>query len=126
MGKDPSEIDQEVSSRKGRRSQAGDQVREQVGQAGERVAQTVRNPLGMAIGAVAVGFLVGLIIPTTPIEESTLPQVRDKIEDQINAADLMGRASRVLEETKRAATHAVQEEARGASEALAARNREQA
>ncbi|MGH7660041.1 MAG: hypothetical protein ACRENA_03880 [Vulcanimicrobiaceae bacterium] len=114
MGKDASDIGPEVTSGK-RRRQRADQVREQV-------VEGIKNPLGMAIGAMAVGFLMGLIIPVTPIEESALPQVREKLDEQIKAMDLMERAGRVLDETKRAAAQAVQEEARQASEALSTRS----
>lgn len=116
MGKDPSEINQEVDV------DVREQLRQHIGQARDRVEPVVRNPLGMAIGATAIGFLVGLMIPVTRVEEDALPRVRDKINEQMRAVDLVERAGRVLDETKRAASQAMQEQAREASEALSARN----
>lgn len=93
MGKDPSEI--------------GNQIRE-----------GIQNPLGPALGACAVGFLVGLFVPVTSMEERALPRVREKLSEQMRAVDLMDRAGRVLDETKRAAAHAVDTQAREVSESL--------
>jgi hypothetical protein len=115
MGKDASEISEpQVSLR--------EQVGEQIGEARDRIVDGIQNPLGLAIGAAAVGFLVGVLVPVTPVEEQALPRVRDKLGDQIKAVDLMERAGRVIDETKRAAVHAVQEEARDASETLNSRS----
>jgi hypothetical protein len=115
MGKDASEISEpQVSLR--------EQVGEQIGEARDRIVDGIQNPLGLAIGAAAVGFLVGLLVPVTPVEAQALPRVRDRLGDQIKAVDLMERAGRVIDETKRAAVHAVQEEARDASETLNSRS----
>jgi len=40
------------------------------------------NPLGLAIGAVAVGFLAGLAIPATRIENERIGPVADKVKDR--------------------------------------------
>ena len=40
------------------------------------------NPLGLAIGAVAVGFLAGMLVPTTHIEDEKLGPMADTIKEQ--------------------------------------------
>jgi hypothetical protein len=40
------------------------------------------NPLGLALGSVAVGFLAGLLVPTTPVENERLGPIADEIRQQ--------------------------------------------
>jgi gas vesicle protein len=44
------------------------------------VAQS--NPLGLAIGAVAVGFVAGLLIPSTRVEDEKLGPVADDVKER--------------------------------------------
>jgi hypothetical protein len=41
------------------------------------------NPLGLAIGAVAIGFLAGLAVPSTRIEDEKLGPVADTVKDKV-------------------------------------------
>src|SRR5215216_3081455 len=41
------------------------------------------NPLGLAIGAAAVGFLAGLAVPTTRVEDERLGPVADQVKDTV-------------------------------------------
>ena len=41
------------------------------------------NPLGLAIGAAAIGFLGGLLIPTTRVEDEKIGPVADTLKDQV-------------------------------------------
>jgi Protein of unknown function (DUF3618) len=41
------------------------------------------NPLGLAIGAAAIGFLAGLAVPSTRIEDEKLGQVSDQVMDKV-------------------------------------------
>ena len=41
------------------------------------------NPLGLAIGAVAIGFLAGLVVPSTRIEDERLGPVADQVKDKV-------------------------------------------
>src|SRR3954464_14934607 len=52
-----------------------DQVKHQAKRAAS-VAQ--ENPLGLAVGAVAVGFLAGMLIPSTRIEDEKMGQISDE------------------------------------------------
>ena len=40
------------------------------------------NPLGLALGSVAVGFLAGLLVPATPVENERLGPIADEIKQQ--------------------------------------------
>jgi ElaB/YqjD/DUF883 family membrane-anchored ribosome-binding protein len=40
------------------------------------------NPLGLAIGATAVGFVAGLLIPSTRIEDERIGPMADQVKDQ--------------------------------------------
>jgi ElaB/YqjD/DUF883 family membrane-anchored ribosome-binding protein len=40
------------------------------------------NPLGLAIGATALGFVAGLLIPSTRVENERIGPVADQVKDQ--------------------------------------------
>jgi len=70
----------------GTASRAGDATpsRGQVKQAGRRAAGMAKeNPLGLAIGAAAIGFLAGLAIPSTRVEDEKLGPVADQVKDRV-------------------------------------------
>jgi len=41
------------------------------------------NPLGLAIGAAAIGFLAGLAMPSTRVEDERLGPVADEVKDKV-------------------------------------------
>lgn len=41
-----------------------------------------QNPLGLAVGAVAVGFLAGMLIPSTRVEDEKLGEKSDELIDR--------------------------------------------
>ena len=51
----------------------------QAARKGAGVAQ--ENPLGLAIGSVAIGFLAGMLIPSTNVENEKLGPVADQVKD---------------------------------------------
>ena len=55
----------------------------QVAQAARKSAGIVKeNPLGLAIGSVAAGFLLGMALPTSRIEDERLGPMSDQVKDQ--------------------------------------------
>ena len=49
-----------------------------VNEAAQRgVGIVAENPLGLALGALAVGFLAGLLTPVTDLERETVGPIRD-------------------------------------------------
>jgi Protein of unknown function (DUF3618) len=70
----------------GTASRAGDASpsRGEVKQQSRRVAGMAReNPLGLAIGAAAIGFLAGLAVPSTRVEDERLGPVADQVKDRV-------------------------------------------
>jgi len=60
---------------------------EDVKQAGKQaVGIAQENPLGLAIGAAAVGFLAGMLIPSTKLEDERLGPVADQVKEQSRPA----------------------------------------
>jgi gas vesicle protein len=50
----------------------------------KRAASTAQeNPLGLAIGGVAVGFLAGLLVPSSRVEDEKLGPIADQVQDQV-------------------------------------------
>jgi ElaB/YqjD/DUF883 family membrane-anchored ribosome-binding protein len=70
----------DTASRVGDATPSGDQVR----QSARRAAGLAQeNPLGLAIGAAAVGFLAGLAVPSTRAEDERLGPVADQVKDKV-------------------------------------------
>jgi hypothetical protein len=56
------------------------QVKQKARQA-KSVAQ--ENPLGLAIGSLAVGFLGGMLIPSTRVEDEKIGPIADDVKDKV-------------------------------------------
>ena len=61
-----------------------------------------QNPLGLAIGSIAVGFLVGLCLPVSDIERDRVGRLGEQMTDQAKAA-----AGSAIEQGKAAVTQAI-------------------
>jgi hypothetical protein len=59
------------------------------------------NPIGLALAALAVGFLAGSLVPVSDIERERLGPIRDRVVDQAQAAthDLVEAGKAVVAET---------------------------
>jgi hypothetical protein len=47
------------------------------------VGMAQENPLGLAIGSIAVGFVAGLLVPGTRVEDEKIGHVADQVKEQI-------------------------------------------
>jgi gas vesicle protein len=87
------------------------------------------NPLGLAVGAVAVGFVAGLLIPNTKVENDTMApmagELRERAEDAVHVAaehgkeaaqDVAGAVQQAAGDVADAATSAGREHAEQAKE----------
>jgi ElaB/YqjD/DUF883 family membrane-anchored ribosome-binding protein len=93
----------------GTASRAGDATpsRGQVKQAGRRAAGMAKeNPLGLAIGAAAIGFLAGLAVPSTRVEDEKLGPVADQVKDKVKETgqEALDRGKQVAQEVDSTAT----------------------
>jgi hypothetical protein len=74
---------------------------------GERVGRmkdaVERNPLGLAVGAAAVGFVAGLAIPSTRMEDERMGETSDRLVDAAKAS-----AGDAVERGKEVAADAVE------------------
>jgi ElaB/YqjD/DUF883 family membrane-anchored ribosome-binding protein len=78
---------------------SGEQVKRQARRAAGLAQE---NPLGLAIGAAAVGFLVGLVVPSTRVEDERLGPVADQVKDTVKET-----GQEALERGKQVAQEAV-------------------
>jgi gas vesicle protein len=87
---------------------SGDDVK-QGAQRAVGVAQ--ENPLGLAIGAVAMGFVAGMLIPGTRVENDKFGHVADQVKEQVQST-----AEDAVEHGKQVALDAAQSAAQTAKE----------
>jgi gas vesicle protein len=94
-------------------SHAGSQIADATPDAGDvkhvgRQAVSVAqgNPLGLAIGAAAVGFLAGMLIPASDLENERIGPIADQVKDQIKQTgqEAIERGKHVAQETVQTAT----------------------
>jgi hypothetical protein len=98
----------------GTASRAGEATpsRGQVKQTGRRAAGLAKeNPLGLAIGAAALGFLAGLAAPSTRVEDEKLGRVSDQVMDKVKETgqEALDRGKQVAQEVASTATDTAKE-----------------
>jgi hypothetical protein len=100
----------------------------------EEVSQTTRqavglakeNPLGLAIGAVAIGFLAGLAVPSTRVEDEKLGPVADQVKEKVKETgqEAVDRGKQVAQEVASTATETARSSAQEHGQQLADSARE--
>jgi hypothetical protein len=97
MGQDPSEIREEIEDTRARMGETADalgyksdvkaRAKEKVSgtaQGARRMAGAAQeNPLGLALGSVAVGILAGMLVPSTRVEDEKLGDVSDQVKEKV-------------------------------------------
>jgi gas vesicle protein len=98
-----------VDSLRGRTPDAG-QVK---GGAKQAVSTAESNPLGLAIGFAAAGFIAGLLAPGTRVENEKLGPMSDQLTEQVKetAQEAVDRGKQVAQETVQTAQETAQEKA---------------
>ena len=96
--------------------------RGQVKQAGRRAAGMAKeNPLGLAIGAAALGFLAGLAVPSTRVEDEKLGPVADQVKDRVKetSQEALDRGKQVAQEVASTAADTAKEQTQEQGQELA-------
>jgi hypothetical protein len=108
----------------GAASRVGDATpsRGEVKQKTRQVAGLAReNPLGLAFGAAALGFLAGLAAPSTRVEDEKLGPVADQVKDKVKetSQEALDRGKQVAQEVASTATDTAKEKAQEHGQDLA-------
>ena len=87
-----------------------------------------RNPFGLAIGGLAVGFVVGTLLPSTRVENERLGEMSDRVVDAAKetAGEAVERGKQVAQDATQAATEKAKESSREHSEELTSKLQERA
>jgi hypothetical protein len=78
------------------------------------------NPLGLALGAVAVGFVGGMLIPSTRVEHEKLGPMADQVKDKAKETgqEAMERGKEVAQQAAQSAKDTAQEAGREQAQGL--------
>src|SRR4051795_5706706 len=118
-------LKQQMQGTAARVSDATPDVREGAQQAAG-IAQ--ENPLGLVLGGFAVGFLVGMAIPSTRIEDDRVGPMADEVKHRAieTGQEAVERGKQVAQDAAEAATESAQEAAANVKETVQESGREQA
>jgi gas vesicle protein len=81
--------------------------------AGQAAGVAQENPLGLAVGAAAVGFVAGMLIPSTRIEDEKIGPMADQVKEKARETgqEALERGKQVARQTAESAKETAQEQA---------------
>jgi ElaB/YqjD/DUF883 family membrane-anchored ribosome-binding protein len=103
--------------------------RDQVRRGARKTASLAQeNPLGLALGSAALGFLAGLVVPVSRKEHETIGPVADQVRDQARSVgqEALERGREVARQAGESAADTAREVGREHGEALAGSARDSA
>jgi gas vesicle protein len=132
MGQDPSQIRQDIEHTRGEMgdtvealghkadvpgrakeavSSRVDTVKEKVPSTGQAAGVAKQNPLGLAVGAAAVGFVAGMLIPSTRMEDEKIGPMADQVKEKARESgqEALERGKEVARQTAESAKETAQE-----------------
>ena len=91
------------------------------GQARKAAGIAQENPLGLAVGAAAAGFLVGMLVPSSRVEDEKLGPMADRVKEQAKETgqEALERGKQVAQSAAQSAADTVSEEGQKHGEQLA-------
>jgi hypothetical protein len=107
-----------TTSRVGDATPSRGQVKQKTRQA---AGMAKENPLGLAIGAAALGFLAGLAAPSTRVEDEKLGRVSDQVKDRVKETgqEALDRGKQVAQEVASTAADTAKEKTQEHGQELA-------
>ena len=114
-----------TASRAGEATPGADEAKQSARRA---VGLAQENPLGLAIGAAAVGFLAGLAVPSTRVEDERLGPVADQVKDKVKETgqEALDRGKQVAQEATQTAVQTAKDRGREHGQDLADTTRQNA
>jgi ElaB/YqjD/DUF883 family membrane-anchored ribosome-binding protein len=90
-----------------------DTVKDKVPSAGQAAGVAQENPLGLVVGAAAVGFVAGMLIPSTRIEDEKIGPMADQVKEKARETgqEALERGKEVARQTAESAKETAQEQA---------------
>jgi ElaB/YqjD/DUF883 family membrane-anchored ribosome-binding protein len=87
----------------------------------QAVSVAQENPLGLAIGAAAVGFIAGMVVPSTRVENEKLGPMSDQLKDQVKETgqEALERGKQVAQEAAQSAQETARESGQQQAQELA-------
>ena len=78
------------------------------------------NPLGLALGSIALGFVAGMLVPSTRIEDERMGEMADQVKDQARekGQEAVERGKEVVQQTAESAKETAQEAGREQAQEL--------
>src|SRR3712207_3236425 len=97
-----------------------DTVKEKVPSGSQAAGIARENPLGLAVGAMAVGFVAGMVIPGTRIEDERIGPMADQVKEKAKETgqEAMERGKEVAQQAAESAKETAQEAGREQAEGL--------
>jgi hypothetical protein len=107
-----------AASRVGDATPSGGEVKQKTRQVAGLAKE---NPLGLAIGAAAIGFLAGLAVPSTRVENERLGPVADQVKDKVKETgqEALDRGKQVAQEVASSAADTARQSAQEHGQELA-------
>ena len=149
MGQDPEAIRQDIEETRSQmgdtieaigykadvKSRTKDKVNRVMGRAGDATPSTddvkqgaqqavsvaQENPLGLAIGAAAIGFVAGMLVPSTSVENEKLGPMSDQLKDQVKETgqEALERGKQVAQDAAQSAQETARESGQQQAQELA-------
>ena len=91
------------------------------------VSVAQENPLGLALGSVALGFLAGMSVPSTRIEDERIGPMADQVKDKMRetSQEALDRGKQVAHEVTQTAAESAQDAAQRMAETAKQSGQEQ-